>query len=109
MLISQSVLLAPLQSVAKNEPGDLPVVQLRRSLSRWKNLWDVKASVLSNQARNNLGFAQYALEFWWMAMLLLEAEVTRSASIVAGLPVGKRAEDTSQMYEVMRRLNDLTF
>jgi hypothetical protein len=40
---------------------------------------------------------------------LLEAEVTRSASIVAGLPVGKRAEDTSQMYEVMRRLNDLTF
>jgi hypothetical protein len=83
--------------------------QLRRALHRWKQLWDIKEKSFDFQVREKLGFTQYAPEFWWLAMLLMEVEITRSAYIVASLPINEEAEDTSQIHATVKKFEDLSF
>jgi hypothetical protein len=100
---------ALIRLVGSDEPGVMTTVQIRRSLHRWKEMWDVQESTLDDQSRENLGITQYSLEFWWMAMLLMEVEATRSAHIIACLPIEEEAEDTSQIHETLRRFENLSF
>jgi hypothetical protein len=83
--------------------------QLRRALHHFKRLWDNKESEMNGQQRATLGFIQFTIEYWWLAMLMLEVEVARSAHILAGLPIKEDAEDTSQIHQIVRRFEDFTF
>lgn len=49
---------------------------LHRACSRWKVLWDIAVAKVEADPATQPGFAKYAIELWWFALIIIR--VTRS-------------------------------
>ena len=49
---------------------------LDRALARWKCLWDIHKNRTPSDAQDHIGFYKNASEYWWLAKLFLDNNIT---------------------------------
>ncbi|KAL1615264.1 hypothetical protein SLS56_011888 [Neofusicoccum ribis] len=56
------------------------VDSIDRALARWRVAWDARLRVPGSQQFKRLGFMKHALDYWWLAQLLLHFTLRRPES-----------------------------
>ncbi|KAF9885361.1 hypothetical protein FE257_012978 [Aspergillus nanangensis] len=70
------------------------LVPVERALDRWKIIWDAFCTRQKQSGVNMSGFMVHALEFWWLAKMLVKKPVTFG-------PNGRVATDSIQSFHDM--------
>ena len=62
---------------------------LQRACSRWKALWDIAVGKVEADPATQPGFAKYAIELWWFALIIIRVARSgdRTSDYMRGMAV----------------------
>lgn len=62
---------------------------LHRACMRWKALWDIAIAKVDVDPATQPGFAKYAIELWWFALMIIRVARSgdRTSDYMSGMPV----------------------